>query len=102
MKPFGKKKFKIPYLRGDRMIDGQRCPVDFREGFHGRFEPELDPWKSSIAYIQTIPSGESLLYIEHSKFDCLHGCDCGEGKFAGHFSVEEHYLIVKDFEFRTS
>lgn len=100
MKPFGKKQFKIPYLRGERMVEGVNYHTEIREGFHGRTEPELGPWKKVCAIAEKSPDGKYFLRIENSKLELVDEFDCGEGEFLNHFSVEEHYLIVKDFQFK--
>lgn len=92
--------YKIPYLRGDKMEEGFDYHIEFREGFHGRTKPELSDWKKTTVMAEKSPSGKYFLWIQSASLELIDEFDCGEGEFSNHFSVEEHYLIIKDFSFR--
>lgn len=84
------------------MIVGKEYEVEFREGFHGRIEPDLGPTKKSKATVSQYPSGKYSLQIKDSVLDSLEENNGGEGEFSGHFSVEEHYIVVQGFSFKNN
>jgi hypothetical protein len=102
---------RILYFKGTPLYKKNvSIEVQYREGYHGKNEPELGELKTGILTIYFIrktkkkpyhiyPEGVDLISISGCVLDTLSLRDASNEGDGLHFSIEDHYIIVKDLSF---